>query len=73
MIKPVSAALVGDDYLLYGLSKYQFIYLYRFDHTENKYVFVERSSPQSKGPIKKVNSNVVKLTVNSFNLSDNFG
>ena len=66
IIKPTSATLIGDDFVFFGLSKHQYIYMFRYDPAENKYVFVERSG-------NKTNNSVMKLTVNTFNLSENFG
>jgi len=67
IIKPTSATLIGDDFVFFGLSKHQYIYMFRYDPAENKYVFVERSGDN------KTNNSVMKLTVNTFNLSENFG
>ena len=75
IIKPTSATIIGDDFLFFGLSKHQYIYMFRYDPAESKYVFVERSGSKSdnKSSSNKANNSVMKLTVNMFNLSENFG
>jgi hypothetical protein len=75
IIKPTSATIIGDDFVFFGLSKHQYIYMFRYDPADNKYVFVERSGSKSdnKSSSNKTNNSVMKLTVNTFNLTENFG
>jgi hypothetical protein len=65
---------MGEDVLVYGMSRQQMIFVFKFDPTKQKYVYLSRSFESTEpGKKNQSQSNVLNLNFNQFNLIDGFG
>ncbi len=76
LIKVTSGVVMGEDILVYGLSRQQLIFVFKFDPTTQKYTYLTRTyenGAESKKGGGTSSSSVFNLNFNQFNLIDGFG